>query len=90
MLAANQHADWFPTFRGEVHSESGSPLNSSLRLVGNYEVPLGALGTVLDRTALSGAAERSLRAFLERLRVDVLEEIRRSELDIRRGERGRY
>ena len=83
-LEARQRAGWFPTFRGEARSESESSLSSYVRLSGFYEVPLGALGPILDRTVLKGAAERSLRSFLERLRADVLEEVRRSELDYRR------
>jgi hypothetical protein len=85
-LAAREHANWFPAFKGEARSEEQGPLASRLRLIGEYEVPLGGLGTVLNRRVLRGAAARSLRAFVVRLRADVLDEIRRSELDIRRRE----
>jgi len=83
-LRASRHAGWFPRFRGEVRDEAVGPLESILRLAGTYETPLGPLGEVADRTVLGGAAERSLRTFLERLRADVLEEIARAELDVRR------
>ncbi|MBV9438849.1 MAG: hypothetical protein JOZ24_02535 [Candidatus Eremiobacteraeota bacterium] len=85
-LQACEHTDWFPVFTGEIQSEDRGPLASSLRLSGVYEVPLGALGTIVNRRVLRGAAERSLRAFAERLRTDVLEEIRRSELAVRQAE----
>lgn len=85
-LQASQHTDWFPVFRGQIAIEDQGPLASSLRLTGAYEVPLGALGTIVNRRVLGGAAERSLRAFAERLRRDVLEEIRRSELAVRQSE----
>jgi hypothetical protein len=83
VLAARQHTDWFPVFRGEARSEEQGPLDSRLRLIGNYEVPLGALGTIVNRRVLGAGAQRSLRAFVERLRADVLDELRRSLLDIR-------
>jgi hypothetical protein len=82
-LKARQHAGWFPIFRGEVRSEAAGPLGSIVRLNGSYETPLGALGDVADRTVLAHAADSSLRAFLDRLRSDVLEEVRRAELGIR-------
>jgi hypothetical protein len=87
VLSATRRASWFPTFRGEASSEAISPLESTLRLRGTYDAPLGALGAVADRTVMAHAAERSLRSFLERLRTDVLQEIRRSELDIRHSGR---
>jgi hypothetical protein len=85
-LAAREHTDWFPQFRGEVRSEAQGTLSSRLRLIGEYDVPLGAVGTIVNRRVLGGAAQRSLRAFVERLRADVLDEIRRSELGIRARE----
>lgn len=83
-LRASHHAGWFPRFRGAVRVEAVGPLESILRLEGTYETPLGALGDVADRTVLGHAAQRSLRSFLERLRSDVLVEIMRAELDVRR------
>lgn len=85
-LGARRNTDWFPSFRGEARSEDQGPLASRLRLIGDFEVPLGALGLIVNRRVLGSAAERSLRAFVERLRADVLDEIRRSELDIRHVE----
>ena len=85
-LAATEHTDWFPVFNGEARSEEAGALASRLRLIGDYKVPLGALGTIVNRRLLGGAAARSLRAFVVRLHADVLDEIRRSELDVRRRE----
>ena len=81
-----EHTDWFPAFRGELRSDAEGPLSSRLLLIGDYEIPLGTIGTIVNRSLLGNAAERSLRAFGERFRADVLDEIRRSELDIRRHE----
>jgi hypothetical protein len=89
VLAAREQTDWFPAFHGEARSEELGRLESRLRLVGDYAVPLGSLGTIVNRRVFGGAAQRSLRAFLERLRADVLDEIRRSELAIRHRE-GRH
>jgi hypothetical protein len=82
-LRATQHALMFPTFDGEVRSLAGGPLESTLRLTGTYTAPLGAIGSLGDGTVLGHAAERTLRSFLERVRADTIEEIQRSELDVR-------
>lgn len=79
---AMHHTAWFPSFRGEVRSEAAGPLESILRLEGAYEIPLGTIGDIADSTLLGHAAERTLRSFLERLRSDVLDEIRRVELNV--------
>ena len=88
-LRATHHSALFPAFRGAVRSEAAGTLESVLRLDGTYETPLGMLGSIADRTVLGHAAERSLRAFLEHLRADVIDEIQRAELSIRRSE-GRH
>ncbi len=88
-LKATHHGRLFPAFHGAVSSEGGGALESVLRLDGTYDVPLGVLGSVVDRTVLGHAAERSLGAFLERLRADVIAEIQRAELAVRRHE-GRH
>jgi len=85
-MRATHHTAWFPSFRGHIRSEAVGPLDSILRLEGTYETPLGALGDLVDATLLGHAAERTLRAFLERIRSDVIDEIRRSELSIRQRE----
>ena len=84
-LRATHHTALFPTFHGAVRSEAVGTLESILRLDGTYETPLGMFGHVADRTVLGHAAERSLRSFLERLRADVVDEIQRAELSIRRN-----
>jgi hypothetical protein len=88
-LAARERTDWFPVFQGEVRTEKLGPVESRLHLIGDYKVPLGALGTIVNRRVFAGAAERSLRTFVERLHDDVLDEIRTRELAIRRSESGR-
>jgi hypothetical protein len=88
-LQATHHRALFPTFHGTVRSEALGNLDSILRLEGTYEIPLGIFGHVADRTVLGHAAERSLSSFLDRLRIDVVEEIQRAELSIRHSE-GRH
>jgi hypothetical protein len=89
VMSARHRTDWFPSFRGDVRVEPRGPLASRLRLDGDYAVPLGAVGLIVNRRVLNGAAERSLREFLARLKHDVVEEIRRSELAIRTNEGSR-
>ncbi len=84
VLRATHHSGFFPVFRGKARSEGVGPLESILRLEGRYDTPIGMVGSVVDRTVLGHAAERSLRLFLARLRSDVIEEIRRAEFAIRR------
>ena len=88
-LRASHHGELFPAFHGTVRSEGAGNLESVLRLDGTYETPLGIFGSIADRTVLGHAAERSLRAFLERLRADVIDEVQRAELSVRRSE-GRH
>ncbi len=82
-LKATRRSGLFPAFRGAICSEDGGPLESVLRLDGTYDVPLGTLGGMVNRTVLRHAAKRSLAAFLDRLRVDVITEIQRAELAVR-------
>jgi hypothetical protein len=84
-LRAARHTSLFPTFEGRVQSEPAGPLESALRLIGTYEIPLGLLGEAVDETLLRHAARATLTAFLERLRIDVIDEVRRSELSVRRS-----
>ena len=88
-LRATHNSPLFPVFHGAVLCERAGNLESVLRLDGTFETPLGMLGSIADRTVLGHAAERSLRSFLERLRADVIAEIQRAELSIRRSE-GRH
>jgi hypothetical protein len=82
-LHATNHTAWFPSFRGQIRSEAVGPLESILRLSGTYQTPLGVIGDFVDATLLGHAAERTLRSFLDRVRSDVIDEIRRAELNIR-------
>lgn len=82
-LHATNHTAWFPSFRGQIRSEVVGPLESILRLTGTYQTPLGVIGDLVDATILGHAAERTLRSFLDRVRSDVIDEIRRAELNIR-------
>jgi len=85
-LHATNHTAWFPSFRGQIRSEAVGPLESILRLAGTYQTPLGVLGELVDATVLGHAAERTLRSFLDRVRSDVIDEIRRAELSVRARE----
>lgn len=62
---AKEHTGLFPTMDGELRLSDVGPAETELRLVGEYEPPLGALGAVADRMAGHRVAERSARDFLE-------------------------
>lgn len=62
---AKDHAGLFPTMDAEIRLTDLGGARTELRLVGEYEPPLGALGAVVDRVAGHRVAERSVRDFLE-------------------------
>jgi len=59
-LAAREHTDWFPAFHGEARSEEAGALASRLRLTGDYEVPLGALGLIVKQDVTEPSNWRSM------------------------------
>jgi hypothetical protein len=58
----------FPVFHGTLRVEPVDTFCSRLVLAGTYNVPLGMIGGVADRTLLAGTAKRSLRALLRDMR----------------------
>jgi hypothetical protein len=78
MLQALEGAAAFPVFDGTLRVEPLDTFSSKLVLTGSYSVPLGAIGSVADRTILAGAAKRSLRSLLNELRAEVAASVLRS------------
>lgn len=62
---AKEHTNLFPTMDAELRLSDVGPAETELRLVGEYEPPLGAVGALADRMAGHRVAERSVRDFLE-------------------------
>jgi hypothetical protein len=62
---AREHGSLFPTMEAELQLSDAGPAETEVRLVGEYEPPLGALGAMADRMAGHRIAERSVRDFLE-------------------------
>ncbi len=84
---AKQHDTLFPTFHGSLSVEpAGSPY-SCVRLRGEYKPPMGTVGRVVNTTVLRSVAERSLRAFLDRVTTTAESNIRRREADIAQAQR---
>jgi hypothetical protein len=77
----------FPTFNGNL---SISPVGAhcELWLIGEYRPPFGPVGEVVDDTVLRHAAQRSLQAFLSRIAMEILDDVRREESTHRRDVRG--
>ena len=63
--AAKEHTNLFPTMDAELQLSEVGPVQTEVRLIGDYEPPLGALGAVADRLAGHRLAEQSVRDFLE-------------------------
>jgi hypothetical protein len=55
----------FPVFKGRCGVDTLTPSRSNVWLDGNYTVPMKSFGAFFDATLLHGAAERSLRNFLD-------------------------
>ena len=68
----------FPVFHGTLRAEPIDALSCRLVLAGRYNVPLGAIGTVADRTILAGAAKRSLRALLITIKAEIASSVLRT------------
>jgi hypothetical protein len=62
---AKEHASLFPTMEAELQLCEVGPAETEVRLVGEYEPPLGPLGAVADRMAGHRVAERSVHDFVE-------------------------
>jgi len=58
------HPSLFPVMNGELQVSDISGNGIELRLVGEYRIPLGAVGAVGDVLAGRRVAEKSLRGFL--------------------------
>jgi hypothetical protein len=86
--AANgQHL--FPKFVGNVNVSPLGESGSELWLQGQYDVPFGGLGAAIDVTLMRGAAERSLRAFLDMLSSALVANVKRDqEKDVSRRRAG--
>lgn len=67
-LSAKNHAERFPVFEGTLRVLPVTALDSVLVLEGRYEVPLGLLGRLADRTVLRTTAEGSLTHLMSRMK----------------------
>lgn len=61
---AKEHARLFPTMDAELRLSDAGPAETEVRLVGEYEPPLGPLGAVMDRVAGGRIAQRSATDFV--------------------------
>ncbi len=70
-LDAEQHREWFPTFAG--HLEASSTEGGTMLVVeGEYVVPVGPAGELIDRLLLHSIAESSLSSLLSRIAAGLL------------------
>jgi hypothetical protein len=68
-LSAKDHAERFPVFEGTLRIVPVTTLDSHLVLDGRYEVPLGLLGRLADRTVLRTTAEASLARLMAEMKA---------------------
>jgi hypothetical protein len=74
-LCAKEHAERFPVFEGTLRVLPITTLDSTLVLDGCYEVPLGLIGRLADRTVMHAAAEHSLARLMARMKAEVSADI---------------
>jgi hypothetical protein len=65
--ATGLSGDLFPALDADLCLTPVNEVTSLLSLIGRYAPPLGAVGTVIDRTVLSGTAQVSVDTFLRGL-----------------------
>jgi hypothetical protein len=72
-----EHPKLFPVMDGELHISDVGGSDIELRLVGEYRLPLGAIGAAADMVAGHRVAEKSLHGFLtevtKRLQAKLIE-----------------
>jgi hypothetical protein len=78
----------FPRFHGMFSITPTGPAHSELWLQGNYDVPMGPLGTPVDATLMHGAAVKSLQRFLDWLSEQITHSVEESERAHARQVRG--
>lgn len=71
VISARRHRERYPVFAGTLRVVAVNTLSSELILDGRYDVPLGLLGVLADRTILATTAERSLRRLLATMKDDL-------------------
>jgi hypothetical protein len=78
--AAAEHPNLFPVMDGALRISDVAGSQIELRLVGEYRIPMGAIGAVADALAGRRVAEKSLRGFLaevaHRLQAKLSERVR--------------
>jgi hypothetical protein len=68
-LNAKEYAWRYPVFEGTLRVVPITALDSTLLLEGDYEVPLGLIGRLADRTLLRTIAERSLVRMMAQMKA---------------------
>jgi hypothetical protein len=70
-ISARRNRSRYPVFTGTLRIVPVDTLTSELTLTGRYDVPLGLLGALADRTVLATTAERSLQRLLGRMKAEL-------------------
>jgi hypothetical protein len=77
-ISARRHRSRYPVFTGTLRIVPVDALHSELTLAGHYDVPLGLLGALADRTVLASTAERSLQRLLAQMKAELSGDVLRS------------
>ncbi|HLI96802.1 MAG TPA: hypothetical protein VKT72_12045 [Candidatus Baltobacteraceae bacterium] len=72
ILKARRSPDAFPVFKGAIGIEATGPSLSQIWLGGDYELPMHALGGLINQVFARGAAEKTLDNMLREL-ADAIE-----------------
>ncbi|MGD0969003.1 MAG: hypothetical protein ABR949_12055 [Candidatus Aquilonibacter sp.] len=88
-IRAAKHPESFPVFEGSVAADMSGNSGSMLSLGGNYDVPLGVFGSLVNAGLVRGLAEHSLQNFLADIAMASVARVERREAEYVRYIHGR-
>jgi hypothetical protein len=86
-IEALRSSNAFPKFQGALGADVVGPAAATLWLGGNYDVPLSGLGKIVDATLAHGAAEKSLKNFLDDIARACEARVNKREAELMRYQR---
>jgi hypothetical protein len=69
----------FPSMEGTLHADPYGSQSTRLTLNARYDPPMGALGTLIDRTLMHRLAQSTMDDFVLRLAASLTDELRREK-----------
>src|SRR5579872_1510708 len=77
-VSALERERWFPTFNGQLEADDVGIGDTRLRLIGEYDLPLGALGRATGRAGADKLARASLYSLFVSIVTGIERELRQN------------